>query len=417
VIFVALFACTGASTVVTGDSDSDTPVDTDLHACAEAGRVEGEPIIDGPVSGTRERCTSVVHAGAGAGGSTLEADITWSGALPPRIRATDPAGRVLLPWESATTASFEVATSGEVYVELAAANPGADATDYTLSLTCIARCDRGFTRYPLVFVHGLGGGGAVGGADYFYGVRDDLAARGYVVYDPTVPAFAGSEDRGDALAPQIDAILAATGARKVDLIGHSQGGLDSRYLVSALGYGDRVGAIVTVGTPHAGTPVADVLTGAVQIPGVDAGMIDAGAAAFGALYGLDADSASLTASMAFLTTENMAVFDAANPDDERVYYASWAGHSCGTLEPECQAAHGGEVVDPLFETLYIINWLDGLASDGLVPVDSAHHGDFRGEIDADHADEIGAFADTDNPAFDHLVFYRSEAERLASMGY
>ena len=35
--------------------------------------------------------------------------------------------------------------------------------------------------------------------------------------------------RAEALAQQVDAILASHGAAKVNLIGHSMGGLDSRY--------------------------------------------------------------------------------------------------------------------------------------------------------------------------------------------
>jgi triacylglycerol lipase len=43
----------------------------------------------------------------------------------------------------------------------------------------------------------------------------------------------------------------------VHLIGHSMGGLDSRYMIARLGMADRVKSLTTVGTPHRGTAFAD----------------------------------------------------------------------------------------------------------------------------------------------------------------
>ena len=56
----------------------------------------------------------------------------------------------------------------------------------------------------------------------------------------------------------VDQVRAATGAREVDLIGHSMGGVVARYYV-ALGGGDaKVHHLVTLGSPHAGTDVSRV---------------------------------------------------------------------------------------------------------------------------------------------------------------
>jgi triacylglycerol lipase len=44
---------------------------------------------------------------------------------------------------------------------------------------------------------------------------------------------------------------------KFILLGHSMGGLDARFLVSRMGFADRVDAVVTVSTPHHGSPFAD----------------------------------------------------------------------------------------------------------------------------------------------------------------
>src|SRR5436190_277798 len=44
---------------------------------------------------------------------------------------------------------------------------------------------------------------------------------------------------------------------KVIIIAHSMGGLDARYMISRLGMADRVAALVTLSTPHHGSPYAD----------------------------------------------------------------------------------------------------------------------------------------------------------------
>jgi triacylglycerol esterase/lipase EstA (alpha/beta hydrolase family) len=60
------------------------------------------------------------------------------------------------------------------------------------------------------------------------------------------------------VAERVDAIRAETGAPKVDLIGHSQGGLQGRYYVKFLGGADVVGTLVSLGTPHYGSSLANV---------------------------------------------------------------------------------------------------------------------------------------------------------------
>jgi triacylglycerol lipase len=45
--------------------------------------------------------------------------------------------------------------------------------------------------------------------------------------------------------------------RRVLIIAHSMGGLDARYMLAHLGMADRVAALVTVATPHLGSPYAD----------------------------------------------------------------------------------------------------------------------------------------------------------------
>jgi pimeloyl-ACP methyl ester carboxylesterase len=110
-----------------------------------------------------------------------------------------------------------------------------------------------------VLVHGYFGTDQFFGLlDYFHDVPERLRSAGYDVTTPVTDAFNWSEARAAQLAVQVDAVLARTGARKVNLLGHSQGGMDARVLVSGLGYADRVASVTTVATPHRGTPLLTV---------------------------------------------------------------------------------------------------------------------------------------------------------------
>jgi len=81
------------------------------------------------------------------------------------------------------------------------------------------------TKYPIVLVHGfLGFSQLLGAVDYFYGVPSALTSDGATVFTPTVSPLNSDEVRGEELLAEVQTILATTGAAKVNLIGHSQGG-------------------------------------------------------------------------------------------------------------------------------------------------------------------------------------------------
>ncbi|WP_406366411.1 esterase/lipase family protein [Streptomyces sp. NBC_01546] len=58
------------------------------------------------------------------------------------------------------------------------------------------------------------------------------------------------------LARRVEELCARTGQERVDLVGHSLGGLVGRYYVQRLGGDARIRTLVTLGTPHSGTLVA-----------------------------------------------------------------------------------------------------------------------------------------------------------------
>ena len=105
------------------------------------------------------------------------------------------------------------------------------------------------TKYPIVLAHGMGGFTTIAGAmEYFYGIGSDLTANGAKVYETQVASFDSSYVRGEQLLNQVQQITALSGSSKVNLIGHSQGTIDSRYVAAVRP--DLVASVTGVGGPE-----------------------------------------------------------------------------------------------------------------------------------------------------------------------
>lgn len=131
------------------------------------------------------------------------------------------------------------------------------------------------TTYPVVFAHGMGGFNNLLGFDYWgddYGTFvgdpcDELLEvycngnidPGQKAYVAQVQAFQTSEVRGLDLANDVEGFMATAGASRVNLVGHSQGGLDirkaARVLFERRGY-TVVSQVISISSPHRGSPVA-----------------------------------------------------------------------------------------------------------------------------------------------------------------
>jgi len=112
---------------------------------------------------------------------------------------------------------------------------------------------------PIILAHGLCGFDRISACgqtlkDYFPGIREQLEAGGNRVLIARVSPTAGVKRRAADLKRFIEAELPAG---SFHLIGHSMGGLDSRYMTAKLGMEHRVLSVTSVGTPHRGTAFAD----------------------------------------------------------------------------------------------------------------------------------------------------------------
>ncbi|CAN5294890.1 hypothetical protein BH23ACT9_BH23ACT9_03680 [soil metagenome] len=112
---------------------------------------------------------------------------------------------------------------------------------------------------PVILVHGW-----IHNRSAFLGISRVLRRQGFrhihafdynpLVYD--VPEVAGM------LAAEVDRVLSITGASKVMVVGHSMGGVVTRYYIQQLGGDAKIDTVISLGTPHRGTYAAYLGMGA-----------------------------------------------------------------------------------------------------------------------------------------------------------
>ena len=143
----------------------------------------------------------------------------------------------------------------------------------SLAIPLDARAAAARTTYPVVFAHGMGGFNNILGYDYWgddYGtvVGDpcnellEVYCNGNIdsgqkAYVAQVQAFQSSEVRGLDLANDIEGFMATAGASRVNLVGHSQGGIDVRKAAKVL-YQRKartvVDVLISISSPHRASP-------------------------------------------------------------------------------------------------------------------------------------------------------------------
>jgi triacylglycerol lipase len=286
------------------------------------------------------------------------------------------------------------------------------------------------TKYPLVMAHGMAGFTAIGGlslGQYFYGINSDLTANGARVFATQVASFDSSYVRGEQLLTQVKQILAITGAQKVNLIGHSQGTLDSRYVAAMIPA--NIASVTGVGGPNAGSPVADTVHSVLYSPagGIFTPLITAGVNAFFSLLDISSGqrySQSSLAGLNQLTQSGMATFNQKFPN-------GMPTTSCG--QGAAQYTSGSNTINyyswggtsPLTNALDLSDGFLGAASllipgasDGVVPQCSSHFGAVIYDHYAqNHLDEVNLlFGLTNIFATSPVTLYRNQANRLKNAG-
>jgi triacylglycerol lipase len=260
-------------------------------------------------------------------------------------------------------------------------------------------------RAPILLVHGMGGFDQIRlellhkyplQIDYFKGIAECLRRAGAgPIFAAALPPAGGIESRANTLGEFIDEKL---GTKRFHIIAHSMGGLDARHYIAHLGGAERVISLTTLGTPHRGSPLADL--SAEVIFGYFADAIEK--------LGLDQLVRRLQTSLGAhrdLRPEDCMAFNEQTPDHPEVAYYSWAG------APEAEWV-------PFFlkiPHMMLLKGDGGGANDGLVTVESARWSGWKGTIPIDHVSMVGwQFTTAIRDHFDVQAFYCSLLPDLAA---
>ena len=278
------------------------------------------------------------------------------------------------------------------------------------------------TKYPIVLVHGMSGFSSILGVlDYWYGISDALRSGGATVYVTQAAAFNSPELRGEEVLKQVEDIIARTGCKKVNLIGHSQGGLDVRYVAAVRP--DLVASVTTVGTPHKGATLADFLRAHLTSGGFDEAVLATFANHFGFLLGILSGTErpqDAIAGLDALTTDGTAAFNQKYPNGiprtacgsgassvDGIRYYSWTGKGVVT-----------NLLDASDAALLVSSVVYPGDNDGLVGRCSAHFGYVvRDSYNMNHLDEVNQILGlTDIFSTNPKSVFRSHASRLKRAG-
>lgn len=210
---------------------------------------------------------------------------------------------------------------------------------------------------------------------YFRKLEGALRQWGLPYLIPTLPPTGTIEERAQVLAHH----LAGRGATRFVLVGHSMGGLDSRYLIRHLDPNHHVQRLVTVGAPHRGSVLPKWLLSG-----------DGWRQRFA--------QRRWRRTLEELTPEACQKFNAQTPDRADVHYASYAG-----VRPY------EELPRWMRPGARLVTLAEG-ENDGLTAAASARWGAWCRTVRADHFELVGwSLARPDQKTarpFPHLSLYR-----------
>ena len=170
-------------------------------------------------------------------------------------------------------------------------------------------------KYPVVLVHGIARNDRGRFVESWGRIPQVLRENGIEVFFGNTDAWGDIGSNAELLKATIDSILENTGHERVNIIAHSKGGLDSRYLIWRHDFGDRVASLTTISTPHGGSEIADFIYRSRLIHSEQARR---GLLSLGRIFGdVNPDIFNVNQN---LTTRNMREFNENVTKDPRVFY-------------------------------------------------------------------------------------------------
>jgi triacylglycerol lipase len=248
-------------------------------------------------------------------------------------------------------------------------------------------------RHPIVFLHGMLATTMLRmqipeDTNYFSHLRPFLRERGIEALYPNVEPTGGVAAR----AEQLRDLIRHWTDEPVNLIAHSMGGLDARYLIAHLNMANRVASLTTIAAPHHGTAVADwfCLNFRQRVPLLLT--LEA--------FGINVDG------FRDCQTDVCRTFNERTPDAPGVRYFSYT------------ASVPSSRVSPLLRRAWNLLTASEGVNDGLVSVHSAVWGQVIGSLTVDHFVQTpDCMIVRPNEHFDAVNFYARLIADLAHRGF
>ncbi len=268
-------------------------------------------------------------------------------------------------------------------------------------------CD---TKYPIVLAHGMGASAEILGiVDYWWGIPEALEDEGAEVYVTSVNGMDSTANKAEDFKSQFMYIKAISGAEKLNIIGHSHGTIYTRDAITNMGLAPFVASHTSIAGPHRGSAVADVIVGVVpdSLEWLVGDTLDF---VYAFIFG-DTNPNSLENGYDVTRPYMQNVFNPHTPNVNGIYYQSWAAKA----KTSCPSV--------ILEATWLVLLAYEGSNDGLVSVNSAKWGNFRGVEDAawysvgcDHLNIVGQLFGI-TPGFDADEFYIDVASDLKDRGF
>ena len=112
------------------------------------------------------------------------------------------------------------------------------------------------TKYPVLLVHGTGFRDRKF-FNYWGAIPEILKEHGASIFYSGHDAWANIEDAANQIVCTLKSVLEKTGSEKVNIIAHSKGGVDVRYAISKMGAQDKIASLTMISSPNHGLKTMD----------------------------------------------------------------------------------------------------------------------------------------------------------------
>jgi triacylglycerol lipase len=201
------------------------------------------------------------------------------------------------------------------------------------------------------------------GSSYWGRIPKYFRQNGVVFFYGGTDAWGTIESNAALLKERILSLQRERNIEKFHIIAHSRGGLEARYLISALGMSAAAASLTTISTPHHGAKIMNMTH---RIPDPLYRFVSFFVDLWNRICG-DKNPDFFTCSRQ-LSALSCGAFNRAYPNAETVYYQSYTARLKYFFS------------DPLFLLLCLLLRITDGDSDGLCPVESAKWGNYRGVI-------------------------------------